>query len=42
MSTIYMGWSPPMEAQDEMVDILTESFSNNRKYSFGGISWNGC
>ena len=31
-----------MEAQDEMVDILTESFTNNRKYSFGGISWNGC
>ena len=42
MSTIYQGWAPPMEAQDEMVDILTESFSNNRKYSFGGISWNGC
>ena len=42
MSTIYQGWAPPMEAQDEMVDILTESFANNRKYSFGGISWNGC
>ena len=25
-----------------MVYILTESFSNNRKYTFGGISWNGC
>ena len=42
MSTIYQGWAPPMEAQDEMVDILTESYSNNRKYTFGGISWNGC
>ena len=42
MSTIYQSWAPPMEAQDEMVDILTESFTNNRKYSFGGISWNGC
>jgi len=42
MSTIYQGWAPPMEAQDEMVDILVESFSNNRKYTFGGISWNGC
>jgi len=42
MSTIYQGWAPPMEAQDEMVDILVESFDNNRKYSFGGISWNGC
>jgi len=42
MSTVYQAWAPPMEAQDEMVDILTESFANNRKYSFGGISWNGC
>jgi len=42
MSTVYQAWAPPMEAQDEMVDILTESFENNRKYSFGGISWNGC
>tara|TARA_Y100000590_G_C15730373_1_gene1016785 strand:+ start:1410 stop:3629 length:2220 start_codon:yes stop_codon:yes gene_type:complete len=42
MSTIYMGWSPPMEAQDEMVDILVESYNNNRKYTFGGISYNGC
>ena len=42
MSTVYQAWAPPMEAQDEMVDILVESYSNNRKYSFGGISWNGC
>ena len=42
MSTIYQSWAPPMEAQDEMVDILVESFVNNRKYTFGGISWNGC
>ena len=42
MSTIYQGWAPPMEAQDEMVDILVENYSNNRKYTFGGISWNGC
>ena len=42
MSTVYQGWAPPMEAQDEMVDILVENYSNNRKYTFGGISWNGC
>ncbi|MAV93989.1 MAG: hypothetical protein CMG01_07565 [Candidatus Marinimicrobia bacterium] len=42
MSTVYQSWAPPMEAQDEMVDILVESYANNRKYSFGGISWNGC
>jgi len=41
MSTIYQGWAPPMEAQDEMVDILTEQYSNNRKFTFGGISTNG-
>ena len=26
MSSIYQGWAPPMEAQDEMVDILVESY----------------
>ncbi len=42
MSTIYMGWAPPMSAQDEMVDILVESYTNNRKVTFGGVSFNGC
>ncbi|MBC8255874.1 MAG: hypothetical protein H8E85_01025 [Candidatus Marinimicrobia bacterium] len=42
MSTIYQGWAPPMSAQDEMVDILVESYSNNRKVTFGGVSFNGC
>ena len=42
MSTIYQGWAPPMEAQDEMIDILVENYSNNRKFTVGGISWNGC
>jgi hypothetical protein len=30
-----------MEGQDEMVDILTESFAGNIKRTFGGISVNG-
>ncbi len=42
MSTIYQGWAPPMSAQDEMVDILVESYINNRKVTFGGVSFNGC
>lgn len=42
MSTINQSWNPPMCAQDEMVDILTESYTNNIKRSFGGISMNGC
>jgi hypothetical protein len=42
MSTINQSWDPPMDAQDEMVDILTESYSNNIKRTFGGLSMNGC
>ncbi len=42
MSTINQSWDPPMEAQDEMVDILVESYSNNIKRTFGGLSMSGC
>jgi len=42
MSTINQSWNPPMEGQDEMVDILVESYANNIKRSFGGLSMNGC
>ncbi len=42
MSTINQTWNPPMEGQDEMVDILVESYENNIKRTFGGISMNGC
>ncbi len=41
MSTINQSWNPPMDAQDEMVDILTESYTNNIKRTFGGLSVNG-
>ncbi|MFH0867114.1 MAG: C25 family cysteine peptidase [Bacteroidota bacterium] len=41
MSTINQSWDPPMEAQDEFVDILVESYTSNIKRSFGGISVNG-
>jgi hypothetical protein len=41
-STINQSWEPPMAAQDEMVDILTESYQNNIKRSFAGISIDGC
>jgi PKD repeat protein len=40
-STINQSWQAPMEAQDEFVDILIESYSNNIKRTFGGISANG-
>jgi len=41
MSTINQSWNPPMIGQDEMVKILTESYVNNIKRSFAGISVNG-
>lgn len=40
-STINQSWSSPMDAQDEMIDILTESYENNVKRTFGGITING-
>jgi hypothetical protein len=42
MSTINQSWAPPMRGQDEMVDILVESYPNNIKRTFGGICMNGC
>ncbi len=42
MSTINQSWNPPMRGQDEMNDILTETYSDNIKRTFGGISMNGC
>ncbi|MCD4793225.1 MAG: T9SS type A sorting domain-containing protein [Bacteroidales bacterium] len=41
-STMNQSWSPPMAAQDEMVDLLVESYTENIKRTFAGISINGC
>ena len=41
MSTINQSWNPPMEGQDEMVDILAESYASNIKRTYGGLSVNG-
>jgi len=41
-STINQSWSPPMDGQDEMVDILVDSYNNNIKQTFGGVTINGC
>ena len=40
-SYISQPWIPPMWAQDEFVDILVESYSNNIKRSLGGAAING-
>lgn len=42
MSTINQSWDPPMEAQDEMVNIIANTLPNNIKRSFGGVCMNGC
>ena len=39
-SYISQPWIPPMWAQDEFVDILVESYSNNIKHTFGGAAIN--
>ena len=38
-STVEQYWQPPMDAQDEMIDILT---SADGKRTYGGITYNGC
>lgn len=40
-SYISQPWVPPMYGQDEMIDILIESYSNNIKRTLGGTSING-
>ena len=41
MSTVNQSWAPPMDGQDEMNDILVESYENNIKRTYGGLSMNG-
>ena len=40
-SYISQPWIPPMYGQDEMVDILVETYTNNIKRTMGGVSING-
>ena len=42
MSSINQSWNPPMDAQDEMIDVLVQSYSNNMKFTFAGLSIAGC
>lgn len=39
-STILMAWAEPMETQDEMTNILTEMYANNKKETIGGLFYN--
>lgn len=40
-SFISQPWTPPMYGQDEINDILVESYSNNIKRTMGGVCLNG-
>ena len=40
-SSILMSWAPPMATQVEMTDILVESYASNRKFTLGGLFYNG-
>jgi len=41
-SSIGQPWDPPMDAQDEFNNLLTEQYVDNVKHTIGGISFNGC
>ena len=41
-STINQSWNSPMAGEDEMTDILAESYPDNIKRTFAGLSMNGC
>jgi hypothetical protein len=41
MSTISQSWDPPMEAQDEINNILAGVYPDNIKTSFGALCFNG-
>ena len=36
-SSILMSWAPPMATQDEIVDILVESYSDNQMHTIGAL-----
>lgn len=40
-SSILMAWAEPMQAQDEIGDILSNQYTNNKKYTIGGLFFNG-
>jgi len=42
MSTINQSWNPPMCGQDEMVDVLVETYPSNINRTFGAASMHGC
>ncbi|MFH1101588.1 MAG: C25 family cysteine peptidase [Methanobacteriota archaeon] len=42
MSSRSQTWNPPMDAQDEMIDLLVESYGENTRNTFGSLAFYGC
>ena len=42
MSSKSQSWSPPMDAQDEFIDLLIETYTDNQMTAFGAAAFNGC
>lgn len=40
-STQSQSWDPPMDAQDEIIDILIETYSDNIRTSYGALCFQG-
>lgn len=39
-SSILMAWAEPMQVQDEMTELIAETYANNRKTTLGGLFYN--
>ena len=35
-----MAWAEPMQTQDEMADIIAETYPTNKKATLGGLFYN--
>ncbi len=42
MSSINQSWNPPMDAQDEINDLLVGTSAEGVRRTFGGLCYNGC
>jgi len=40
-SSILMAWAEPMDTEDEIGDILSDQYPTNKKYTLGGLFYNG-
>ena len=41
-SSVLQSWAPPMEGQDEMINLITDMGQQEIRHTFGGIHFHGC